>query len=120
MNNTEDSPATPGNLFAKTLAEISHGDLQDQASEMLRELACAVRDTGKKGSITITLEVKPRGRDCGQVELSGVCAIKSPVPDIAPSMLFVSEDGTFHKDNPAQLKMNFADMPKPLSKTANQ
>jgi hypothetical protein len=118
-NDNEEMPASPGNLFARTLADIAHGDLQDQASDMLRQLACAVRETAKTGSITITLTVKPRGRDCGQVEVSGTCALKSPVPDIAPSMLFVSEDGTFHRDNPAQLKMSFADMPKALPKAAS-
>lgn len=116
----EEETLPPGNMFTRTLGEISHGDLMDQSSEMLQQLAIAVRETGKKGTLTLTIEVKPRGRDCGQVEVSGQCVLKAPVSDIAPSMLFVSEDGQFFKDNPAQLKMDFADMPKPLSKTANQ
>ncbi len=119
MNDTEESPQ-PGNMFTKTLGDISHGDLVDQSSELLQQLAIAVRDTGKKGTLTLTIEVKPRGRDCGQVEVSGACTIKAPVSDIAPSMLFVSEDGQFFKDNPAQLKMDFADLPKAISKASNQ
>lgn len=124
MNNTqdedEDEPIMQSNMFTKTLGEISHGDLVDQASELLQELAIAVRETGKKGTLTLVVEIKPRGRDCGQVEINGSLSKKSPIADIAPSMLWVSEDGQLLRDNPAQLKMNFKDMPKAVRKQQAQ
>jgi predicted secreted protein len=107
----------PGNMFARALAEVSHGDLADQASEQLAALVAAVGETAKKGTLTLTLEIKPRGHDSGQVEVSGSVKINAPTPDVAPSMFFVHE-GQLVRDNPRQMKLPFGEKPKAVA--ANQ
>ena len=102
------------NMFARALAEVSHGDLASQASEQLAQLVAAVGETAKKGTLTIVLEIKPRGHDSGQVEVSGTVKTSIPVPDIAPSMFFVHE-GQLVRDNPRQMKLPFGDKPKAVA-----
>lgn len=107
------------NAFAFALNAISHGDLADQASAAMSKLVKDVEATGKTGKLTLTIEVKPRGRDAGQVEVSGKCAITPLFPDTAPSMFFTTEDGGLVKDNPKQMKLPFGE-PKPVSKASNE
>ena len=109
------------NAFQQTLADIGHGDLSAQAAEELVALVAAVRETGKEGKITLAITIKPRGRDTAQVEVSGKVATTKPTADIAPAMMFASEDGTLTRHNPNQMKLPFgedADAPKPVA--ANQ
>lgn len=99
----------PGNGFAIVLGQVSHGDLSSQASETLAELVRRVHETGKSGSMTLKIEIKPRGRDSGQVEVNGKVDPKYPVPDVAPSMFFATEEGELKRDNPLQGKLPFGD-----------
>jgi hypothetical protein len=111
------------NAFQQTIADIGHGDLSDQAAEQFAQLIQAVRETAKEGKITLTINVKPRGRDTSQVEVTGKIALSAPVADIAPVMMFASEDGTLTRHNPNQLKLPFGeqeDAPKPVSKASNE
>jgi len=108
QNNTEEE-SKPGNAFALIFGQIAHGDLAGQASETLAEMVKAVHETNKKGKITLTLEIKPRGRDAGQVELSGEVKPSFPIPDIAPSMFFATEDGELKRENPRQRQLPFGE-----------
>lgn len=104
MSNNENMPS---NLFARAFAEVGYGDLGATASDELQKVIKAVRTAGKKGSVTITLEVKPRGRDSGQVEFSGEVKAKAPIAPIAPVMVFITEEGDFTRENPAQGTLPF-------------
>ena len=106
----------PGNLFSSTLNAVGHGDLAGQASASLEELVKSVRETAKSGELTITLKIKPRGRDSGQVEVTGTVKVNAPIADVAPSMFFATENGELLRDNPAQRQLPFGqDMPKPVA-----
>jgi hypothetical protein len=107
----------PSNAFAYALNAISQGDLADQASEAMTRLVKDVEQTGKTGKLTLTIEVKPRGRDAGQVEVSGKVSTTPLYPDTAPNMFFVTEDGHLVKDNPRQMKLPFGE-PKAVNKPA--
>jgi len=111
------------NLFAHTLTEIAHGDLAEQASENLAELIKTAHATGKSGKLTLTIDIKPRGRDSGQVEVTGSVKPSCPIPDIAPSMFFITEDGGLAKENPRQMKLPFGEKdkaPRPVSKAVGE
>lgn len=111
----------PGNLFATTINQVGHGDLAGQASDSLEKLVKSVRETGKSGEVTLTLKIKPRGRDAGQVEVTGTVKVSAPIPDVAPSMFFATDKGELLRDNPAQRQLPFGKdefTPKPVA--ANQ
>ena len=65
----EQEPPDSGAYFAQTLAQIGHGDAAEQASDTLAQLVKAVGEKGREGTLTLTITVKPRGQDSGQVEV---------------------------------------------------
>lgn len=111
----EDTP--PSNLFAMAVNEVAYGQLATDLSEELANVVRAVKRTGGKGSLTLVLTVKPRGRDSGQVELSGEVKPKIPIAPIAPSMLFATDEGNLVRENPAQATLPLTFVKK---KTANE
>lgn len=111
MSDTNQEPPSSGAYFAQTLAQISHGDAADQASDLLANLVKAVGEHEREGSLTLVLTVKPRGKDSGQVEVTAKTTVKTPVREIAPSMFFVTEDGGLVRDNPRQKRLPFGDRP---------
>ena len=109
-----DEPAS--NLFAMAVNEVAYGQLAADLSEELANVVKAVKRTGGKGSLTLTLTVKPRGRDSGQVELSGEVKPKIPQAPVAPSMMFATDEGDLLRENPAQAKLDL----KFVKKASNQ
>lgn len=45
--------------FIDTLTALRYGELHDELSEKLNELVAACADTGKAGTLTLTLKLKP-------------------------------------------------------------
>ncbi|MFT4175963.1 MAG: hypothetical protein QM627_04850 [Luteolibacter sp.] len=113
---SDDINVDPGNSFAPTLAQIGHGDVLDLASEKMASLVQAVLATEKKGTFTLTIMVRPRGKDSGQVELDGDVKTVEPTRETAPSMFFVGENGALLRDNPRQRKFPFAESPQRVTK----
>lgn len=112
------TPPPPGNLFSSTISSVGHGDLAGQASDSLEKLVRAVRETNKSGELTIVLKIKPRGRDAGQVEVTGTVKLSAPIADVAPSMFFATDKGELLRDNPSQSHFPFAkasDQPQPVA-----
>lgn len=74
-------------------------------------LVKAVSETGKKGSIGITIEVTPsrfKGERVMEVELSHKIAMHKPKPNFGKAIFFVSEDGSeLSRTDPSQLPMEF-------------
>ena len=116
---TDDAAAETGAYFTQTLAKISYGDAADQASDMLADLVKAVGEHEREGTLTLTLTVKPRGKDSGQVEVTAKTTTKLPVREIAPSMFFVTEEGGLVRDNPRQKNFPFAEQPVRVQRTAS-
>ena len=95
--------------FAAVLQELpgTHVEL----SEALQELFDRVRETGKKGSLSITLTVE-RPKDGPDDVLTVVDTIgrKFPVPTRKKSLFFLDKDGNPVRDNPRQPQLPFRDV----------
>jgi hypothetical protein len=84
----------------KFLEELGDGSVMVDLDESLREVAAAAANTGKPGTVTITLTITPRRRD-EALEFTGKVAGKAPKHDPVPSLFFLTENG-FSRDNPKQ------------------
>lgn len=117
--NTETTPATAPkptvaaapkiniakNSFAKSLAEVRRGGLLTECSEALSEVTKAVMETGKAGSMTITLKVR-RNADGESVEVIAPYVNKKvPRKDPQSTNFYVGEDGELLRDHPKQQEM---------------
>ena len=57
--------------FTQTLMELRGGAVVEEATNELNTLVAMVRDTGKAGKITITVEVKPFAKVQDALEVTG-------------------------------------------------
>lgn len=87
------------------LRQIRKGKVVDQASRLMAELVRAVDETGKKGTLTIELEVKP-DKDGGSMKvIAAKIKVKKPLEDLPDAIFFSDEEGDLHREEPRQGKL---------------
>jgi hypothetical protein len=96
------------NDIISTLIVMSRGNFVIDAGRELFELTEAIKDTGKKGKLVITLEVTPSGLRKGvvnQCEIRPDVTIQKPKPDQGKSIFFITDDNHLVREDPAQMEM---------------
>lgn len=89
--------------FAAILQQIGKGVAHARLSEALQQLTVAVRDTEKKGTLTLTLSVEPnKGTDT--LIVSANCTVKLPQEQQA-SVFFATDDGNLTRSDPRQMDL---------------
>ncbi len=88
--------------FADFLAEFGKGTTNRVASERMREIVKACTETGRKGSITIKLEVGAVG---GVAELRAKISVTKPEPALPGGVYFATEEGGLVEEDPRQLRL---------------
>lgn len=92
-----------GKLITQVLAEIRGGVFVNEASKELSELVERIRDSGKKGSITLTLEIAPSGKDNRIMTVKPKLAMKKPpAPETDEASIFYASRGDLVRDDPVQ------------------
>lgn len=92
-----------------TLTEQRKGKLAIEASERLAAVVKACRDTGKKGSITIKLSIRPTSTE---MMVTDEVKWNAPMPDAAASVFYDDDEGNLSRTDPDQeeLPLNVTDM----------
>jgi hypothetical protein len=85
------------------------GEVALDVNRKFQELLGAVFETGQKGKLTLTIDVKPSKLAMGgaviEVETNHDCKVRKPELGIGRSLFFVTKDGALSRDNPAQAAM---------------
>lgn len=100
--------------FADFLAEFGHGSTNRQASEKLKEIVQACRETGCKGSLTIKISVGTSGGGGNTLaELRAKITVTKPEASLPGSTYYVTDDGALVDEDPRQMKLpgKVLDMP---------
>lgn len=108
MSKKDDDPRE----FASVLLEIGKGTLHARLSEQLAEICAAVTETGKKGQLTLKIDVKPMPKaDRNILVVTGASVAKTPEADEAsPTSVFFADDtGNLSRNDPRQLALPLAD-----------
>ena len=84
--------------------------LLDLASEKLSELVNAITNTGKAGSLTMKIELKPS--TAGALAVRGDVKIKKPQRMPREVLLWATPDGNLMADDPRQIKMELKTVPE--------
>lgn len=92
--------------FADFLREHGRGRTHDELGEALHSLVARVKDTGKKGSVTLTVVVEPMKKDDRMVVVGDKIAIKLPEHDRPSGVWFVGRDGNLQRDDPDQMSFD--------------
>lgn len=97
-----------GKLLTQVLAELRGGVFVNHASEELSALVERIQESGKKGSITITLDVEPHGKNNREMHVTPKLSIKKPAaPDTTEAGVFYAVRGDLVRDDPDQGKLPF-------------
>jgi hypothetical protein len=88
--------------FLMAVGRIDAGHAIEVADEQLRDVISAVNRTGKKGSVTITLEVSPNG-ESGFAATAKVAA-KAPALNFGQSFFYMGRDGDLTRNAPAYIQ----------------
>ena len=112
--------ATPNPIepqdFLVFLAAQAGGGTVTELSDGLAELVRRVADTGKKGSISLTVSVEPmKGGDGKTMVVKDSITLKLPEYDRTAGVYFSDEDGRLHRNDPRQIAwdMPLREVPPP-------
>ena len=92
--------------FTGLINSQEYGALAHDLDEKMRTLLLAVTETGKPGSITVTITATPRKDLSGTpVNLNAKDSVKLPKLPRPSTILYVLEDGTASPHHPKQMQM---------------
>lgn len=96
------------NPFMQVLAQMHGGLTVTEASDELAKLVAAVKKSGKKGSLKITLTVTPDGKgEVHSVETEAKVTVDAPKKNVRPTVFFVGEDNSLSREDPNQKEIEF-------------
>jgi len=108
MSPTAKEPEVFTNLFTETLAAMSGGNTELELHHKLKELIGHVRSTAKKGTITLTLTVKPgKGANTAQLVIEDDVIVKMPKMEREITVFFADDNNTLSRNDPRQPKLTF-------------
>lgn len=93
-----------------TLRLLDGGAFLDRASTELNKLVRQVDETGKKGSLTIKLDLKRARAGAINILPTVTCAVPQTNPD--PTLLWATVEGNLTVDNPSQQKLDLRTVDK--------
>lgn len=95
-----------GKLLTQILGEIRGGVFVNAASAELSELVERIQESGKKGSISITLEIAPHGKNNREMHVTPKLTVKKPAaPDTTEAGIFYAVRGDLVRDDPEQRRL---------------
>ena len=95
-----------GKLITQVFGELQGGLFVKQASAELNELVDRVRETGKKGSISVTIEITPSGKENRIMTVKPKLTVKKPpAPETDNASVFFAVRGDLVRDDPEQRQL---------------
>ncbi|MFI6814457.1 hypothetical protein ACIBG7_18745 [Nonomuraea sp. NPDC050328] len=88
--------------FADILRDIRNGQVANDAADALQDCVEAVRETGKKGQVVLTITIEPLKGSDHALTVSGDVNLKSPRPTPAAAVFFADQDYNLVRDDPRQ------------------
>lgn len=103
---TQHDPDEGGTIvrpFADWLREQSSGKTHEELSDALYDLIGRVRDTGKKGTVTLVVSVAPLKGDSNVLIVADEIKLRLPEHDRKASLFYPDEHGNLTRRDPNQL-----------------
>ncbi len=94
--------------FGQWLLEQRDGALHSELSEWLQKVAEGVAQTGKKGTVTLTVTIQPMKAPGRMIVTDDV---KAKVPEDRGGSIFFERDGNLSRSNPFQPELPLQEVP---------
>jgi hypothetical protein len=97
----------PGRVrpFAAILQDINGGEFASQIADDMQDLVSAVRELGRKGTLTLKFEVAPRKGSSAALNVTARRDLKMPAEEPVESVFFADSGGNLLRDDPRQLAL---------------
>jgi hypothetical protein len=121
QTSTSDDEAVQTRPFADVLQSLNKGRVHSELSDALQQLVAAVKETGKKGSISLTLTVAPVPKSDGLFDVADNVVLKAPKPARKSSFFYADDEANLVRNNPNQDELpgvRVVDSTAPLRKDA--
>lgn len=99
--------------IADVLRDLGQGALVDDAGVALQTLVRDVQAIGKKGVLTIKVEVAPMKGDSHALMVHAKTDVRPPASEPIGAVFFADDDGVLSKDDPRQMKLPLRDVAAP-------
>lgn len=109
----EDKHIKPFGLYLKT---TNRGRTEADLSAKMHELIEQVLETGKKGTLTLTITVDADDADARRLVLTEKVVSKLPQPDPRKSIFFADDTGNLTRNDPSQLAFDGIQAVKDVTK----
>jgi len=107
-------PAAPRKPFAEFLQQARKGGLHTELSDELADLVLRVKETGKKGTLNLKIEVAPSADDDAIVVVSDTVRVVAPRPTVKPTIFYPDKSGNLSRRDPRQMEL-LPDGPRALA-----
>ena len=84
------------------LRELRNGQLLEDLASQMATLVSAVESTGKAGSLTLKLDVKPFEKHGGAMVVRDTIKLAAPKIESSGTVLFATPEGALQRSNPRQ------------------
>lgn len=120
-NQTDEPGSGPGRVrpFADVLRDVGRGAVIDEAAHQLQTLVREVRESGKKGTLTLKVEVAPMKGNADVVALAVRADLKLPAGEPLAAVMFYDDDGNLLRDDPKQLQLSLREVPRETKELKN-
>ena len=88
--------------FLQFMADLRQGAALEEYRKALVELQARVNDTGKRGSMTITLTIEPVAKLRNTFSIKDAVTTKLPVGEKGETLLFADDSGRLSRRDPRQ------------------
>jgi hypothetical protein len=90
-------------MFQETIVQINNGAAVAELSDALAKVVAAVRETGKSGSILLTLKVAPASKVNSEVLLvESQVKTKLPEPERGMTIFYATDNNLLVRNDPKQ------------------
>lgn len=104
MKHEEKHPTPPVGIVG-TLNHLRRGRLLGELSEAETALVAAVRQTGRKGKLILSIQYGLGGTDNSLLQLSAEVDVRLPKQQIVPTVVYADDDNRLHRHDPRQVEM---------------
>jgi hypothetical protein len=98
--------------FAALLATVRPNTVREMSDEM-RSLVQKLKATGKAGSITLTISIKPMDGDVSVLSVNDEIRVKAPEHTRKPALAWSDDDGNLSRSDPNTMPLFDEDLRVP-------
>jgi len=90
--------------FNQTVEQLRYGTLHDDLTTAINQLTAAVTTTGKTGTLTLSIKLKPTNNS-GQIEVIDDIKLSLPKENKGTSIMFATPENNLTREDPRQLSI---------------